>query len=153
MATFTFRYQTLLDHRQRLEDEAQRDLAKHLRTRSILHDQLRGEQDTIVRSKRELTGVLVGKVDLSAVAQFARYHGSVAVRARQIVARLAQLEPQIAAARQRLLDATRHRKALELLRDRHLDQWRREQDRREANELDDMTTQRYARRVMIGGAG
>lgn len=151
MATFTFRYQTLLDHRRRIEDEAQRELAKHLRVRSILQDQLRNQQETIHRSKHELTGALVGKVDLTAVGRFARYSGSVAARARQIVGRLAQLEDEVAEARSILLDATRKRKALELLRDRHHGLWRREQDLRETAELDDLSTQRYARRVLIGG--
>lgn len=150
MAKYTFRYQTLLDHRHRLEDEAQRELARHLRTRSILHDQLRGQQDTITRSKHDLSGALVGKVDLAAVGQFARYNSTVAVRARQIVSRLAGLEKEITAARDHLLDATRNRKALELLHERHLAQWKREQDLREAAELDDLTTQRYARLAMEG---
>lgn len=150
MAKFTFRYQTLLDHRRRLEDEAQRDLARHLRTRSILHDQLRNQQDTITRSKHELSDALVGKVDLAAVGRFARYNATVAARARQIVTRLAGLEKEISAARDVLLDASRKRKVLELLYDRHLAQWKREQDMRETAELDDLTTQRYARLAMEG---
>jgi len=150
VARFTFRYQTLLDHRRRLEDEAQRDLARHLRTRAILHDQLRDQQDTITRSKHDLAGALVGKVDVAAVSSFARYSGSVAARARQIVTRLAQLEKEIDAARRRLLDATRKRKVLDLLHDRHHEQWKREQAARETAELDDLTTQRYARLIMEG---
>jgi len=153
MAIFHFRFETLLNHRRRIEDDRQRQLAKHLRTQAIMHDQLRNQQQTIHSSKRELAGSLVGTVDLAAVGQFARYSGAVAARARQIVARLGQLEHQIRDARNQLLGATRQRKALDMLRDKHHAQWRLEQERRETAELDDLTTQRYARRAMIGGVG
>lgn len=135
-----------------VEDQRQRDLAKHLRTRLILHEQIRDMQDTIRDSKQSMADGLIGKVDLNQVGQFARYSGHAAVRARQIVVRLAGLEKQIEEARQSLLDATRQRKALELLRDKHEAQWRYEQNRRETNELDELATTQYARRVMIGSA-
>ncbi|MCC6681700.1 MAG: flagellar export protein FliJ [Phycisphaeraceae bacterium] len=148
MAQFIFRYQTLLDHRRTLEDQAQRELAKLLRTQAILHDQLRLQQQTIRDSKRDLADSLLGKVDLSAVGQFARYSGAVADRARQVVAHLAKLEKSIEESRKLLLDATRKRKALELLHDKHEAAWRRQQEQRELAELDDLTTQRYARLAM-----
>jgi len=152
MAKFQFRFQTLLGHHRRVEDQRQRDLAQHLRTRMILHDQIRDMQDTIRDSKQSMAGGLVGKVDLTSVGQFARYSGHAAQRARQIVVKLAGLEKQVEEARQALLDASKQRKALELLRDKHEAQWRYEQNRRETNELDELATTRYARRVMIGGA-
>ncbi len=151
MAKFQFRFQTLLAHHRRVEDQRQRDLAQHLRTRMILHDQIRDMQDTIRDSKRSMADGLVGTVDLTRVGQFARYSGHAAQRARQIVVKLASLEKQVEEARQALLDASKQRKALELLRDKHEAQWRYEQNRRETNELDELATTRYARRVMIGG--
>lgn len=152
MAQFQFRFQTLLAHHRRVEDQRQRELAKHLRTRLILHDQIRDMQDTIRDSKQSMADGLVGKVDLTRVGQFARYSGHAATRARQIVVKLAGLEKQIEDARQALLDATKQRKSLELLRDKHEAQWRYEQNRRETNELDELATTRFARQVMIGGA-
>jgi len=95
MAQFQFRFKTLLKHRQRLEDQRQRELAQHLRTRMILHDQIREMQDTIRDSKRSMADGLVGKVDLTRVGQFARYSGHAAQRARQIVVKLAGLEKQV----------------------------------------------------------
>ncbi len=152
MAKFQFRFQTLLAHHRRVEDQRQRDLAQHLRTRMILHDQIRDMQDTIRDSKRSMADGLIGSVDLTRVGQFARYSGHAAHRARQIVVKLAALEKEIEAARQLLLEATKQRKALELLRDKHEAQWRYEQNRRETNELDELATTRYARSMMIGGA-
>lgn len=151
MAKFQFRFQTLLAHHRRVEDQRQRDLAQQLRKRMILHDQIRDMQDTIRDSKRSMADGLVGTVDLTRVGQFARYSGHAAQRARQIVVKLAGLEQQIEQARQALLEASKQRKALELLRDKHEAQWRYEQNRRETNELDELATTRYARRLMIGG--
>jgi flagellar protein FliJ len=151
MAKFQFRFNTLLKHRRRIEDQRQRTLAQHLRTRMILHDQIREMQDTIRDSKRSMADGLIGKVDLTRVGQFARYSGHAAQRARQIVVKLAGLEKQVELARAELLDATKQRKALELLRDKDHAKWRYEQDRKETNELDELATSRYARRMMIGG--
>lgn len=153
MAKFQFRFQTLLAHHRRVEDQRQRELARHLRTRMILHDQIREMQDTIRDSKRSMADGLVGKVDLTRIGQFARYSGHAAQRARQIVVRLAGIEKQIEEARQLLLDAARQRKSLELLYDKHETRWRYEQNRRETNELDELATTRYARQMLIGGAG
>jgi len=151
MARFKFKFQTLLAHQRRIEDQRQRELARHLRTRMILQEQIRDMQDTIRESKQSLADGLVGQVDLTRVGQFARYSGHAAQRARQIVVRLAGIEKQIDAARQDLLDATKQRKSLELLRDKHRAQWRYQQDRRETNELDELATTRYARDLLIGG--
>ncbi len=117
----------------------------------ILLDQIKDMQETIRDSKRLMADGLVGKVDLTRVGQFARYSGHAAQRARQIVVRLAGVEKQITAARQTLLDASRQRKALELLRDKHEARWRYEQDRKETLRLDELATGRYAREMMIGG--
>lgn len=152
MAKFQFRFQTLLAHHRREEDQRQRELAQHLRTRMILHDQIRDMQDTIRDSKQSMADGLVGKVDLTRVGQFARYSGHAAMRARQIVQRLAGIEKQIELARATLLEATKQRKSLELLRDKHEARWRYEQNRRETNELDELATTRFARHLMIGGA-
>ncbi len=152
MAKFQFRFQTLLAHHRREEDQRQRELAQHLRTRMIFHDQIRDMQDTIRDSKQAMADGLVGKVDLTRVGQFARYSGHASQRARQIVHRLAGVEKQIDQARQTLLDATKQRKSLELLRENHETQWRYEQNRRETNEMDELATTRYAYRLMIGGA-
>lgn len=151
MAKFQFRFQTLLAHHRRVEDQRQRDLAQHLRKRMILHDQVRDMQNTIRDSKRSMADGLIGQVDLTRVGQFARYSGHAAQRARQIVVRLAAVEKQIVDARALLLEATKQRKALELLRDKHEAQWRYEQNRREVNELDELASTRYARRMMMGG--
>jgi flagellar protein FliJ len=150
MPAFRFGFEIVLRHRTLVEDQCQRDLAKVLRHKMILEDQLRQMQETIVDSKRQLGSGLIGRVDLDRVAQFARYSGQVAQRARDIVQKLVTAEKQIEIARQKLLKATRDRKALELLRDRQFRRWKMEQDRREAAAMDELAVQSYARRLVLG---
>ncbi|MFP4145476.1 MAG: flagellar export protein FliJ [Phycisphaeraceae bacterium] len=152
MAQFQFKYESVLRHCQRVEDERQRQLAQRLRTQMILRNQLGEMQDTISRSKRELGDGLVGHVDLGRISGFARYSGQAAQRAREIAHRLGSLEEQISAARGELLEATRQRKALELLRDKHEAAWRKQRQRREAIDLDELATQRYIRQLSMEGA-
>lgn len=147
MPQFTFRYESLLQHRRNLEDQAQRQMAERVRTQMILTDQLRGMQTQITDSKRDLGDALVGKIDLSRVGEFTRYNADSTVRGRQLVKRLAELETQVQAARQQLLGATQQRKALDLLRERDLKQWKIEQDRRETAELDELASQAYTREL------
>ncbi|MFA9478649.1 flagellar export protein FliJ [Phycisphaerales bacterium AB-hyl4] len=151
MAGFRFKFENVLEHRRTIEDQAQRELARHLRARMILQGQLEQMQTTIRQSKTDLADALVGRVDLDRVSSFAQFSGHSSVRARQIVEHLAKMEKQITAARERLLDATRQRKAMELLRDRHERDWKREHKRREAILMDELATQQYLRTTMIGG--
>lgn len=152
MARFKFKFDAVLRHRVAIEDGCQRDLAKELRQRMILEDQVRRMQQTIVESKRQLGDALVGEVQMQRIAGFARYSGQVAQRANSLVARLAVVEKQIDQARGRLVEATRGRKAIEILRDRHYQRWVREQDRRETVQLDDLALQAHGRKIAMESA-
>lgn len=145
MAGFKFRLEAVLRQRQMVEDERQRALAKLLRQRMILHDQLRAMQQSIRAAKSALSDGLVGTVDMDRVAGFARYSGQLSVRAQALVMRLAELEKQVKHAQDRLLQATQARRALELLRDRQWQAWRQQQERRELAAADESTVQRYTR--------
>lgn len=153
MANFTFRFETVLKHRQMIEDEAQRELAKHLRSRMIFQDELTRMQNTIRESKHQLGEHLVGTVNLDQVSGFARFSGHVSVRAQQLVTRVAALEKQIETARARLADAMRQRKAMELLRDKHQRAWQAEQQRRDTIEMDELATQAYVRGLVMESRG
>jgi flagellar protein FliJ len=145
MAQFRFQLETVLRHRRVVEDQRQRELAQGLRQRMILHDQLRLMQQTITQSKRDLGTGLTGKVNMDQVASFARYNSQVTQRAQAIVVRLVAVEKQIDAARLRLLEASKARKALELLRDRHMQLWQQEQERLETAILDELAVQGFNR--------
>lgn len=150
MATFRFKLEAVLRHREMVEEECQRELAKAMRHRMILLDQLRQMQQTISESRRSMGDGLVGHVDMSQVADFARFSIQSRQRAEDIVRRLSVAEQEINASRARLNKATRERKALDLLKERQRSAWQMEQDRREAAAMDEMAVQAFARRIMDG---
>ena len=151
MPSFTFRFETVLQHRRDIEDQRQRELATKMRGRMIMTDQLRTMQGDITASKHRLGESLVGRVDLSKVGEFTRFNAAATVRGRALVKRLAEVENELVVARQRLTEAMQQRKALELLRERDLAEWKRNEARRETAELDELAMQAYTRE-MVGGA-
>ncbi|MCG8508091.1 MAG: flagellar export protein FliJ, partial [Rhodospirillales bacterium] len=142
MEVFRFRYETLLEHRRRMEETRQRDLALLLRTRMIIHDQIRAMQDTVRHSKRSLGEGLTGRVDLDGITAFAVYSGQVENRGRELAMRLGDLEERIIVARQALQDAMRECKIMKKLREKHYTEWKQRRDRREAAEMDEIATLR-----------
>lgn len=149
MAKFIFKLEPVLKQRQMIEDQKQRELAKLIRHRMIFHNQLRSIQTGLSDSKRQLSDGLVGQVDMTRVSQFARFSGQSQVRAQTIVRQLATLETRITEAQKQLVEAMRQRKALDLLRDKQYQAWKRTQLRREASRLDDLATQAYTRQVVM----
>lgn len=150
MAEFQFKLEAVLQQRRTIEDQRQRDLAKVLRQRMILLDQLRSMQSTITQSKTDLRTGLIGEVDMNRVSQFARFSGQATARAHAIVAKLATIERQAEHARLHLVEATQARKAIERLREKQFRKWKTEQDRREAAMLDDIGVGQYAFRLVMG---
>jgi len=147
MPRFTFKLEVVLRQRRRVEDEHQRALAQLLRERLILHTQLRTMQDTIRTDKQLMASALVGRVDVHRIRSHATHGAQVTQRAHGIVARLAALERQIESSRTQLLEATKARQAIELLRDRQRERFDRVMKRREAASLDEMAVQQFARQL------
>ena len=143
--TFSFRYQSVLEQRRHAEEQRQRELADVLRQRRELEDLLREAQQTITTNKQQLADSLTGRVDMSQLGMFARYASHTTARGMGVVRRIARLDRDIEAARARLLEATRQVKALELLRDREHEQWKKDRRKKEDQRLDEVAVQRYAR--------
>jgi flagellar protein FliJ len=145
MARFAFKLQALLKHRRAIEDERQRALAQLLREKMIIESQLRRDQTTIIDDKRRMTAALAGHVDVPRIRQHAAHQHQVAFKAQQVAFKLLELTRRIDTARRDLTHAMKQRKAVEILRDKQWNRWRRQQNRRETAALDELATQRYAR--------
>jgi len=146
MPAFVFKLEPVFRQRALIEDQRQRELAQVMRHQMIMMDQLRQLQQTISGSKQDLAGSLVGAVDLEAVAGFARFSGQTTQRAHSLVKKIAELEQQVAAARERLIDASRERQAIEKLKERQYEQWKQQRDRREAAVMDELAMQNFQNR-------
>lgn len=144
-ARFEFKLEPVLRQRQMIEDERQRDLAKVLREKHIIENQLRRAQDDIRADKQTITTALIGHVDVQRI----RTHGAAVARAgfqaQQLAVKLVHVHRQIEHARAELLEATKGRKAVELLKQRQYERWKLEQTQREQRLNDELGTQAYIR--------
>lgn len=146
MPKFAFKLQPLLDARLQAEEQAQQALASLLREKLQIEGELQRHQTAVANDKRTLGDALVGRVDLQRIRGHAAQVNRATLAAQQSAMRLVELNRRIERARAELAEATRQRKAIEVLRDRRLNRWRREQDRRETAALDELAVQRRPRR-------
>ena len=145
MARFQFKYEKLLDRYRDTERQRQRELAQLQHQQAALKNQLTRMQRTVDDSKRQMGQDLVGRVDLSRISAVARYSNDLVLRGHELIEQAAAAEEKIEQARERLREARRQRKAMELLRDRHYAQWAAEQRKQERRQQDELATQRFAR--------
>jgi flagellar export protein FliJ len=155
MAKFRFELEAVLKQRRAVELEKQLVVATLEAQRLQIEDQIRGCQREIVREKEELRDQLQQErsageglgvaVDLRGVRFQAAAGLRLVAKAQHAVLQLAGVHKRLDAARLELLRATTHRKAVETLRERRLEAWRVEQNRKEAATLDELGVMRAAR--------
>lgn len=147
MAVFKFRMQRLLEQREREEGISQRAVAELERERLAFENAIRSRQLMIDDAKEGIRSALSGgPVDSRAARMQAGESIHHVMHAQRLALQLAGVHTRLDAARTALQECMRRRKAVELLRDRDFARWKREQDRREASELDDIGTAGWIRR-------
>jgi flagellar FliJ protein len=146
MAKFVFTLQPLLDTRVREEQRRQREVAVVERERRAVEDRIRAQQSIIAQSRRDMADRLTGSVDVTHV----RSEGASTLRAiraaQRLVLELAGVHKRLERARRELLEATKRRRAVELLRDNRFNEWKQRTDKAEANAMDELAVQRAGRK-------
>ena len=145
MATFRFALQPLLTLRKRDEDEAALAVAAIQREKRELELRVAQAQRLIDEAGEGLRDMVrTGRVDARGLRAQARS----GLAARATTARLGQtmdaVDERLGAARQALAQAASKRRAIELLRERRFDAWKREREAREQAELDDHAVMRHS---------
>ena len=148
MARFRFALQPVLEHREMIAEEKQRLVAGIERERAALEDEIRACQAGLARERGAMRGVLAAAtgLDIGAARTQAAASFRYVTRAQAAVVKLAGAHKRLEAARRELVKATTEKRAVEILRDRRLEEWKAEQARREAAELDGLMVMRAARR-------
>lgn len=149
MAKFRFQLETLLSQRRRVEDARRLEVAQIERERLALEEEIRASQRALTDQKRDLREALApaGRaVDVAGVRlqSHASLHATANIQ--RLAVRLGGVLQRLDRARAALLKATADRKAVELLRQRRLEAWMREENKKEAAAVDDMVNARAARR-------
>ncbi len=143
---FRFRLQSVLDHRQHLEDLAFNAFALKQRAQMDCEEQIAWMRAEMERAREEL----YRREERGMLAQeYVLANEYVTVLRLQVLrnqARLPQLKAETDAARQLLIEATRQRKVLEILRDRHRQEYEAEQRAQEQRVLDEVAVGSFVRR-------
>lgn len=153
MAKFVFKLDPVIEQRKRAEETLQRELAERERERLAIEERLRACQAGISSARGDLRERLGGgdRVNVGMVRLQASASLHLEARARAVALELAGAFTRAERARQALVKATTARKAVELLRERRLAEWKLERNRREAAVVDELGTMRAARRVIETG--
>ena len=150
MPRFRFRLEPVLEARRRTEQGRQRAVADLERQRRELEDTLRRHQQFITSGKQSLATQLVGSIQLDALRAHAGSTIHLMRRAHRVLIELAGVHKRLDAARAELIEATRDRRAVELLRERRFAEWKRVLERAENAALDEMAVQAAGRPPVRG---
>lgn len=145
MATQGFRLGQVLELKRRLEDQKQLELrallAEEQAVRAVIQH-LRAQIDAHVTSMGDRARG--GVVHASDLEDGVRYLDRLETLVEDRRADLADSAARVAVCRAELVTALQERRALEMLQARQEAEARREADRREAREVDDLVSARYA---------
>ena len=147
-----FRLQAVLDQKRRLEEQAMLALGAlegELRRAIEALQFLRVAQETQLQHLDDLARAdrFDPAISADATAYLERIERSIVAQGDVIT----ETEVRVAESRDALVEVLKEKRALERLREQHLEQVAREQGRREAREADEISTARYTRRLQERG--
>jgi flagellar FliJ protein len=144
---FRFRLETLLRLRLAERDQRRTDLAKALRAEELLRGEeqtLEGRQIEAAARSRQLKSP--GAANVDALLETHRYEVVLAAQRRQLKQQIAQVETETERRRQALVEADRQVRVLEKLRERRVAAWKKENERQEVKQFDELAIVGYGRR-------
>ena len=143
---FRFRLQSVLDHRSHLEDLALHEFAAKLGSQTECERHVAWLEKEYTRARHELNQIEVKGMPAKEFVLANEYATVLRLQSMREQARLPMLEAETEKARQKLLVATRDRKALDNLRKRHLKRFEMQQIRAEGRLLDEAAVGAFVRR-------
>lgn len=138
MRKFKFQLEPLLELRRRQEQQRQLALAEVNRQRVTIETKLRQQQQFITQDKRALRERLVGPLDTTALRMNASSSLQSLRIAQRLAIELAGVHRRLGTVRGELLEATKARRAMELLRDRRFAHWKAELEKADVAAMDEL---------------
>jgi len=139
MATFRFRLETLLKMRRDERDVQRQQYAKALEAQRILHDQVAQVQQEILETQQLLRNASApGAVDIDRLLRSHRYELLLAAQKQQLEQQAQRVAQEVERRRSNLLQADREVRLLEKLKERQLEAFQRNEERREQKLLDEI---------------
>jgi flagellar FliJ protein len=147
---FRFRLETLLRLRLAERDQRRAELAKAIRAEEMLRAEertLEQQQAEAAHRGRQLKSP--GAADVDALLRTHRYEVVLTAQRRQLAAQIAQVQAESERRRQVLVEADRHVRVLEKLRERQAAAHRQQAHRLETKQFDEMAILGYVRRKEV----
>jgi flagellar FliJ protein len=148
MANFSFRLEPLLKLREARRDECRAALAEAYRVDEVLRkqlDALKRETDALREFCRQESAP--GGVHIERLIEARRYDLVTQAQQQNVSQQRETVAAEVERRRQALVEADREVRVLEKLRERLLDQHRREEELREAKRLDEVAAQQTYRKM------
>lgn len=146
---FRFRLQPVLDHRAHLEDLALNRFAARLQAQAECERHIAWLQKEMRRARQELYEREQEGMPAKDYILANEYVTVLRLQVMREQSRLPLLKAQTEQARQEVVEATRGRKVLEALRDRHRQEYEREERLAEQRLLDEVAVGAYVRRMEL----
>ncbi len=142
MARFVFSLEAVLQQRENQEHLAQRELAAAQLEQQKLEQQLSSvEQEINATNQAMRSDHLIGKLNTSLLGAHRRYLAAQKVAVFRLAEEIAAARLVVEAKRRLLAEASKDRKAIELLREKQQSRWQAEQQRKELAAADDVAMQ------------
>jgi flagellar FliJ protein len=142
MSRFIFKLDGVLQHRERIEQDRQRELSVVVAEMTRLEAELLSMNQELQRTTTDVRDHhLVGRLDMRYLAAHRRYMLGMQRKVYALAQEMTQQQQLVDEARRAMAEASKQRKILEKLRERHQQEWAQAEARREAGDLDELTTQ------------
>ncbi|MCB2188217.1 MAG: flagellar export protein FliJ [Deltaproteobacteria bacterium] len=143
---FKFRLESVLDHRRHLEDVAQAQFLVELKVERECEAHIAWLDQEVRRARLQLTSREKDGISGREYAQAGDYILVLRLHARRERDRLMRLKLRTDRARKKLMEATRERKVLDILKSKHHQEYLRQERLAEQKFLDEVAVQGFVRR-------
>ncbi|HSQ41096.1 MAG TPA: flagellar export protein FliJ [Fibrobacteraceae bacterium] len=138
---FRFSLQSVLEHRQHLQEQAQIALSKELAVQHQLESELQALQKEYGELEKARPAQGSGECIMRTIAYLDFMKGVIVRKAKEIE----QAKGKVVEARNALVERNRAARALEILRERQHESFRKQANRQETRQLDDFGSQQFLR--------
>ncbi len=146
MKRFRFSLQTILDLREREEDEAKQELAE--KENELQQKRLKVEEsrDVLITYMDDQKAGRASNQSVVELRHSVSWRHKLKIDINNAGKEYNEVLVDIDHARARLVKATAKRKMMELLKDKQLDQWKKERDRKDQQFLDELASNAHIRK-------
>jgi flagellar FliJ protein len=151
--TYAFKLQTVLDHRQLLEDNLKKELADIQQQVLAIQKQLDVMKRKEIKTIDALNQAQAEGLSSDQVLTYHTYLQRLSDRMAKEKTNVETLSVQASAKKDELLEAMKNRKILERLKDQGLERYHREMLKKEMNFIDEMAVNQFVRNALDQNGG